>query len=129
MLSTKTRLCLLPLALALGACTLVLPPDEKDDGVERCDNSAECADPGAGGRGRERPLAVTRPLLIDRCLSARASSPSLLCLHILHEVVDHAWPRGASAHVVVLVVGQVCNDLALLHEAREAARSSSVIVP
>ena len=43
-LSTSTRLWLLPLGFILGACTLVLPPDESDDNVERCDNSSECTE-------------------------------------------------------------------------------------
>jgi hypothetical protein len=44
-LSTTTRLCLLPLAFVIGACTVILPPDDSDDGVERCENSSECAEP------------------------------------------------------------------------------------
>jgi hypothetical protein len=47
MLSTKSRLWLLPLTFVVSAaCTVILPPDEKDDGVERCENSEECPDPG-----------------------------------------------------------------------------------
>lgn len=42
-LSTTTRLCLLPIVFALGACTAILPPDENDDSVQRCDNTEECA--------------------------------------------------------------------------------------
>ena len=41
-LSTTTRLCLLPIVFALGACTAILPPDESDDSVQRCENTEEC---------------------------------------------------------------------------------------
>ena len=47
MLSTTSRLWLLPLTFVVSAaCTVILPPNEKDDGVERCENSEECPDPG-----------------------------------------------------------------------------------
>ena len=42
-----TRTLILTFAFAgSAACTAILPPDEKDDGVERCDNVEDCGDLG-----------------------------------------------------------------------------------
>jgi hypothetical protein len=39
------RSSVLPLALGLlPACSAILPPDTKDDGVERCDNVGDCTE-------------------------------------------------------------------------------------